>query len=962
MVLTPQQARELLEQRKQASSIISPERAREILAARSGQPAPNAPGSSGKIFSGGALSDILDVLQTPQFAATGLFSKDFTVGEAVKNRITPAQTIGTQNIKSPVLRGLAGFGADVLLDPLNIVGLGAATKAGTAAKAGVGGAKAATTLGAAARQGQRALFGITKPFSNELLFPIVRGEKVLEKATQAGEAIKRAPVIGKALETVGVRPSGTFNIDEIEKIQSGLKAERAQAAISRGVERNLAEEFFSKARNIKRESDDLIKRGVITKADYEDIVEKVANPNSKIKIKDSLQPIFKRVKEDIEGLNKRFKELGGPQLEGKVVKNVLVKEGREAAKDLKSFAGKFREVAGEAGSEQFAGKTNFRSLAGDVEFGQVPKGSKTKATLASGVKLQKLKAGADQPFVTTDVIDQLDEVRTRAAAEALDLPKSRRAAFVNDAVDAAEQRLRQESPNKFYERVAVSPRQANVELEALDEFARFSEDPAVILAAQARDVAKLQARKQYVEGVKNLPITVKVVGGKVPPGYKQLTIKGLENFAVPEIVAKQMDRTFKAFSSIEEVEEFVKGYDKLLNFWKGTATFINPAFHTRNAVSNAWQLFLAGVNPAKGGDYLTELKVRKGLRAGKPLDDILSGEELRLFKEYSEEMGLRSTGSFSVDIEKDVSKLQDNFVFEVGGAVGEWLENGAKYSLYKQLRNKGFGKAEAAAEVRKYLFDYSDLTPFERNFYKRIFPFYTWTRKNLPLQVSMLIQKPEKISVIAKARAAIEDTQGGESLDPKYIPEWLKEAYPVYLGEDNNGLQRFVKLEGFLPSVDLNRVFRLQELPEEMLSPIFKTPLELITNYDMFLEREIKEFKGDRDFLGLIPFTDIGVDVDPKIAKVARTFRPVGEIQKFVKDEARRVQPTPLAQFLNFFIGKSYQLDPTTNKQVFERIKASEISKARALLEEAKKRGRTNRQEAILELMKELEKGQGVSL
>lgn len=87
----------------------------------------------GDIFSGGLVSDIFDVLDVPQFAATGLFDPKISVGEAVKTRYRPSQAL---NIKSPVAR----FATDVILDPLNLAfGVGLVGKgvrvAGKVAKA-----------------------------------------------------------------------------------------------------------------------------------------------------------------------------------------------------------------------------------------------------------------------------------------------------------------------------------------------------------------------------------------------------------------------------------------------------------------------------------------------------------------------------------------------------------------------------------------------------------------------------------------------------------------------------------------------------------------------------------------------------------------------------------------------------------------------------------------------------------
>jgi hypothetical protein len=50
-----------------------------------------------------------------------------------------------------------------------------------------------------------------------------------------------------------------------------------------------------------------------------------------------------------------------------------------------------------------------------------------------------------------------------------------------------------------------------------------------------------------------------------------------------------------------------------------------------------------------------------------------------------------------------------------------------------------------AGQTRAIHFDYSDLTPFERNVMKNVIPFYTFMRNNLPYQVQMALTQPNKV-------------------------------------------------------------------------------------------------------------------------------------------------------------------------------------------------------------------------
>ena len=83
--------------------------------------------------------------------------------------------------------------------------------------------------------------------------------------------------------------------------------------------------------------------------------------------------------------------------------------------------------------------------------------------------------------------------------------------------------------------------------------------------------------------------------------------------------------------------------------------------------------------------------------------------------------------------------------------VGDAIETNAKIALFIDRLSKGDTVEQAAQTVRKYLFDYTDITKTER-MAKLIAPFYTFTRKNLPLQLKSLLERPDKYLAIMRAR------------------------------------------------------------------------------------------------------------------------------------------------------------------------------------------------------------------
>jgi hypothetical protein len=105
---------------------------------------PQGVNTENKYMSGGFLSKLGDVLQTPQYALTGFLSGK-GVKEGIEKKITPSKAL---NIANPAL----GFAADLVLDPLNLAfGLGALSK----------GAKIAGAVSTADKLSKAADLGVT---------------------------------------------------------------------------------------------------------------------------------------------------------------------------------------------------------------------------------------------------------------------------------------------------------------------------------------------------------------------------------------------------------------------------------------------------------------------------------------------------------------------------------------------------------------------------------------------------------------------------------------------------------------------------------------------------------------------------------------------------------------------------------------------------------------------------------
>jgi hypothetical protein len=159
--------------------------------------------------------------------------------------------------------------------------------------------------------------------------------------------------------------------------------------------------------------------------------------------------------------------------------------------------------------------------------------------------------------------------------------------------------------------------------------------------------------------------------------------------------------------------------------------------------------------------------------------------------------------------------------------VGDDVERGLRGALAMQAMVDGVGLDGAFERVAKYHFDYSDLSPFEEKI-KHIVPFYTWTRKNLPLQIEGMLRKPRMYSRYMSAKRSVEATNEEEGL----VPSWYKDTLTIHLGDGNY-------LFPELPFKDLNVLGNPQQALG-MVSPVIKTPIEILMGKRVYNGQEFR--------------------------------------------------------------------------------------------------------------------------
>lgn len=342
-----------------------------------------------------------------------------------------------------------------------------------------------------------------------------------------------------------------------------------------------------------------------------------------------------------------------------------------------------------------------------------------------------------------------------------------------------------------------------------------------------------------------------------------------------QVNTQTVDKANQTKKLIMERDEkaLLKVYDKFMTFFKLNQTTILPSFHIRNKMGNIFQGYL-GVgsdvfNPKFHFDATKASLViddMQKLRALRPVTPNNPGGKVYHWDEIVDlatTNGLIDKGFFQKDFaghsftegtrvipgKFDPFNTNEFFAYKVGGKIGTTIDNSDRLMQFASLLRQGKSPTEASDQVVKYLFDYGDLTDFEKRVMKRIFPYYTWMRKNTPLMGRELIEQPEKFARVAKIESGIEGMNNEEDMmDPSFISDFARDwvQTPLSLTNKFEGKDP-VLFSPNLPYADLKQIPLGQNSGDvtrglfAQTAPMLKLPIELATNWNSFFDAPIAD-------------------------------------------------------------------------------------------------------------------------
>lgn len=292
-------------------------------------------------------------------------------------------------------------------------------------------------------------------------------------------------------------------------------------------------------------------------------------------------------------------------------------------------------------------------------------------------------------------------------------------------------------------------------------------------------------------------------------GFQPVKIPYVGTFYADNALVPALKRV-QTLTDPNTIGKVMRGYDRWMALWKSYATVPFPfsfGFTSRNGVGNFMQNWLAGVSatdPAYLQATLLQRKILRGRLEGDYLKyvpekwkQVIRGAEDRdiLGSSFAMEDLARDELSYLLSrgqrVKKAANPLDPEFVLvRYGRTVNQMVENNARLAHFI-AKSRDLGNFDdAAASVRKYLFDYGDVTDFERVAMKRTIPFYTFMRKNTPLWVGAFFTDPVKFSRMDQFRKSMYEAMGNPDMGvvPYYLEEQGAVPSPLSLGGERTML------------------------------------------------------------------------------------------------------------------------------------------------------------------------------
>lgn len=430
----------------------------------------------------------------------------------------------------------------------------------------------------------------------------------------------------------------------------------------------------------------------------------------------------------------------------------------------------------------------------------------------------------------------------------------------------------------------------------------------------------------------------------LPDGYRLMTTKGTAG-GIPlgdkigwmkeadfNFLNGQINDQYPAISMLAKN----LGFDFVNRLFKRSVTVPFLPFHVRNFFSGILQNYeVVGASVLSPHTQATAMKIAHAAATGteasikgviniageaiplrkvmKPFFDLF-GSDPGMWAEMAGAMekGLAPTGKLlsKAALKKNIPRLGEGAegllgplsegatMFQAGRKVSNFVEIQQKAVAYVATLGKGKSINEALSAATNAGFNYNALTPFESQIMRRVIPFYSFTRKNIELQLKTLAQNPERVNHILR----LMDVGTSPSAEEKQgLPDFIRESLGVKMEDLPNGIKVYLArfgtpVESFTDIISGNPILS----GISMMTPALKVPIEIGIGKDSFRETDLKDTYTANDISVIPQFMKDALDMTP-VQKDILEKQKNGKLKKVGTHTVWVADPVKLLIFRSLF-------------------------------------------------------------
>jgi hypothetical protein len=314
-------------------------------------------------------------------------------------------------------------------------------------------------------------------------------------------------------------------------------------------------------------------------------------------------------------------------------------------------------------------------------------------------------------------------------------------------------------------------------------------------------------------------------------GWKSLEGMGVQ---VPDEVAAKWGPNLKKLRDTAEAEKMWKYVNNLNNYWKRYVT-ASVGFFMRNGFSGAFMNYADGVSfeemrvglqwaraqaESKGktlaGDTYANWMERAGLNTAEAQAEAEFVQKVVAAggRGQSDDFALPAFGLEGA--KGNVVSRANNKYLGFYSKKNDFVENALRIPMALDSFRRGQTFEEAVARIRRVHFDYTDLSKLDETA-KKFVPFWIWTSRNVPLQVSQMVTRPKAYVQYERLKR---EFPVNEDL---MVPSWIQKLGPLGAGAS-------AVLTPDLPMTRLAQNLKDISTPSGLIgmgTPLLRVPAEL---------------------------------------------------------------------------------------------------------------------------------------